>query len=216
MPWLHSSLTPSRVARSGWRDLAPKALLNYSAIVACIMLAQPLAVAQHLLPPIREPGAAIIWGIAGYTRWPTGDAAQPFGTPRPLHICLMGEDASTRALRDWAHEPTVRTHHLPTAGASPAAIAAQTRQLGCQLFYQSVPANHSKAAALSLGGGALRELASAGVLTIGRNSEFCSVGGMFCLNPDSSGFVANISAISRSPLRINPQVLQLGKKPKGQ
>jgi hypothetical protein len=49
------------------------------------------------------------------------------------------------------------------------------------------------------------------VLTIGFDEEFCSLGGMFCLD-NSSGKLqirANLDSISRSGMRINPQLLRL-------
>lgn len=199
-------------------NLGLKTLFSSSGFWAILALTLPLpyAWAQAPLPTHTEPGAAIIRGIANYTRWPTGNPVQPFGTPHPLHICLMGHDATTHALEQTINDPSIRTHTLPGLDATPAYISANIRAMGCHMLYQALPSSESTAATLPYTSGVLREIAGSSVLTLGRYPDFCSVGGMFCLHSDSSGFVANISAISRSPLRINPQVLQLGKKPKGQ
>ncbi len=60
---------------------------------------------------------------------------------------------------------------------------------------------------------ALRGLAGRPVLSIGQGSEFCSDGGMFCLTPDPAGlrFEVNLDAVSRSGLRVHPQVLRLAR-----
>jgi hypothetical protein len=59
----------------------------------------------------------------------------------------------------------------------------------------------------------IKNISNAPVLSIGEDRAFCSLGGMFCLNarPEagSAGFAVNLDSISRSKLRINPQVLRL-------
>jgi len=53
------------------------------------------------------------------------------------------------------------------------------------------------------------------VLSIGEHQEFCSLGGMFCLDlndPKGVTFSTNLDAISRSKVRINPQVLRLAER----
>lgn len=65
---------------------------------------------------------------------------------------------------------------------------------------------------------ALRSLAGRPVLSIGQGSEFCSDGGLFCLTPDRAGlrFEVNLDAVSRSGLRVHPQVLRLARpRPQG-
>lgn len=60
---------------------------------------------------------------------------------------------------------------------------------------------------------ALRMLAGRPVLSIGPGSEFCSDGGLFCLSPGPAGlrFEVNLDAVSRSGLRVHPQVLRLAR-----
>ena len=52
------------------------------------------------------------------------------------------------------------------------------------------------------------------VLTIGHGEDFCSFGGMFCLQSTEAGerIQANLDSISRSGLRINPQLLRLTQR----
>lgn len=61
----------------------------------------------------------------------------------------------------------------------------------------------------------LLALAGRPVLTIGRGAEFCSDGGMFCLQALRGGtsFEVNLHALSLSGLRVHPQVLRLARPP---
>jgi hypothetical protein len=60
---------------------------------------------------------------------------------------------------------------------------------------------------------ALRDLAQRPVLTIGPGADFCSDGGMFCLESHVEGthFEVNLDAVARSGLRMHPQVLRLAR-----
>jgi hypothetical protein len=137
----------------------------------------------------------IFWGIVGYTRWPDAKEA--------LRICLSGDDRHSAMIRQSA----IRLGHGVTTLS-----ALEDTATTCDVVYVS-DTGTDEVGKLS------RLLAGAPVLSIGDGGQFCSMGGMFCLLPGSEGdgeklidrFAANLDAISRSTLRINPQVLRLSK-----
>ena len=54
------------------------------------------------------------------------------------------------------------------------------------------------------------------VLTVCERSPVCSVGGMICLDIEAdlrTQFEINLDSVARSTIRINPQVLRLGRRP---
>ncbi|MDR2924616.1 MAG: YfiR family protein [Azoarcus sp.] len=138
------------------------------------------------------------WGIVGYTHWPKGKES--------LRICLSVDDPHSTLIRQSARE--IKTDYSIVIRSMPENVPAS-----CDVLYVS-------------GSGAAdrfpRSLIGSPVLTIGDGGGFCSVGGMFCLLPSGgqagkniNSFAANLDAISRSPLRVNPQVLRLSKRNKG-
>src|SRR5262249_46150681 len=55
------------------------------------------------------------------------------------------------------------------------------------------------------------------VLMIGEGAEFCTDGGMFCLQPGGSAaaFAVNLDAVARSGLKVNPRVLRMARQTTG-
>jgi len=141
----------------------------------------------------------IFWGIVGYTRWPDAQG--------PLRICLSGDDPHSAIIRQSARSieigRSVVTRSMPTDAAT-----------ACDIVYVSGTDNDAP-------GELMRSLVSAPVLTIGDGGRFCRMGGMFCLLPGGKGretvdrFAVNQEAVSRSPLRVDPQVLRLSKRNRG-
>ncbi|HEY4065376.1 MAG TPA: YfiR family protein [Burkholderiaceae bacterium] len=146
----------------------------------------------------------ILAGIVHYTRWPE--------TPALLHVCVDTRDelasgAGARRLADA----------LATLGPAPVSIESRRLETGaaslsdCQALYVSdlAPAAWQRL---------LKELVNRPVLTIGYGEEFCSWGGQFCLERAAPGTTtdlrirANLDAISRSGLRVNPQLLRLTQR----
>ncbi|MCL1860778.1 MAG: YfiR family protein [Proteobacteria bacterium] len=140
--------------------------------------------------------ATVFWGIVAYTRWPDAKGV--------LRVCLSGDDRHLAMIRRSAIELKHRAITLFTPEKAASA---------CDIVYVS-GASADDVGKLS------RSLNGAPVLTIGDGGEFCNMGGMFCLLPDGGGggeksidgFAVNQEAISRSPLRVNPQVLRLSKR----
>ncbi|MDR2014034.1 MAG: YfiR family protein [Azoarcus sp.] len=138
---------------------------------------------------------SIFWGIVGYTRWPDTKGA--------LRICLSGDDQHSAMIRQSA----IKLGHR-VATLSEMENTATT----CDIVYVS-------GTGMDEVGELSRSLAGAPVLSIGDGGKFCSMGGMFCLlsGKEKNGhknidrFAVNLDAISRSTLRIDPQVLRLSK-----
>lgn len=152
--------------------------------------------AQHgQLPAEREPSAsAVVWGIISYTRWP-----QP---QEPLRLCVVGDAWGKDALQRSSdrlgpqRSATVRDD-----------ISAEDVSSDCDVVYVGRLAQERLIMLVA-------SVTGKPVLTIGEERDFCSFGGMFCLNDAAVGarFAANLDAISRSGLRINPQVLRLTRQ----
>ncbi len=135
-------------------------------------------------------------GIFGYTRWPTD--------PNPLRLCVAGESA---------HADRLVRQGLDTAGARPVTV----RRIG--------PETGVAAQCDALYVGTLDEAAwrrifanilGQPVLTVCERSPVCAVGGMICLDIDANArvtFEINLDSVARSTVRINPQVLRLGRRP---
>ena len=162
---------------------------------------QGSACAQSEASPLtvqRAPEvAAIVRGIVQYTRWASPSAS--------VRLC-MGD----------AIDPTVEaafTRAVTEQKDGAVAIAVSSRRLApgaapdvaeCHVLFLngSMPMQWRS---LLLG------VLDRPVLTIGFDEEFCSIGGMFCLD-NASGKLqirANLDSISRSGMRINPQLLRL-------
>jgi hypothetical protein len=144
--------------------------------------------------------AVLIAGIVSYTRWPT--------SPNPIRLCVMGHDELVEELKSGSALSGARpvtVHNVKPgidfkASCNVVSVTAIPPENARQLLFQIV---------------------SAPVVSIGEGPEFCSDGGMFCLHPDSGltnnsdrrPFSVNLDVISRSGLRVNPQVLLLAKPP---
>ncbi len=145
----------------------------------------------------RAPDVAyIVRGIVQYTRW------QP--VPVPIRLCVSDplDPATEIAFARAIHEIRDGTP----------AIALSNRRLSpgstADAFDCHVVLVNS--AAPVQWRGLLLGLLDRPVLTIGFDEEFCSLGGMFCLDAASGLLIrANLDSISRSGMRINPQLLRL-------
>lgn len=147
--------------------------------------------------PGHPNAAAVVAGILNFTQWPQG--------LRPIRVCVMGEGRAALALL------------VPGALGLPESSVAVRRSVvqprldeGCEVLYLG----QTRA---GLQTQLLAGLAEHPVLTIGEGAAFCSDGGMFCLESDDTPvrFGVNIDSISRSGLRVNPQVLWLARRSRG-
>lgn len=140
--------------------------------------------------------APVVAGILGYTRWPAEGGA--------LRLCTLGRSAGIDELLGPVDLGTPQRRVVVQAISGP----AQARS-GCDAIYVTADA--------ALAREAVRQVAGQPVLLLGEGADFCSDGGMFCLEPGTgtARFGANLDAIARSGLRVNPLVLRIarGAKP---
>lgn len=141
--------------------------------------------------------AAVVASILQYTRWPT--------EPQPLQACLSrgsAEAASLRAQLAGTHgQRQIVVQDIEVDDPPPA---------HCDLiFFDGWTFTAQRQT--------LRALSQRPVLSLGLGPEFCSDGGMFCLQPQASGtrFEVNLDAVARSGLRVHPQVLRLARPRQG-
>lgn len=146
-----------------------------------------------------RPLAALIIGIVSYTRWP-----QPMN---PIRICVLGRDELVAHLQAGAAITSQRPITVQ------AIKSGDDVKSNCDVAYvAALPAENARLL--------LRQTLVAAIVTIGEGAEFCSDGGMFCIEPGTGPatvngrlrFSANLDVISRSGLRINPQVLLLSRQ----
>ncbi|MDR2688349.1 MAG: YfiR family protein [Azoarcus sp.] len=142
----------------------------------------------------------MVWGIISYTHWPNEQG--------PLRLCLPEGNANAILIGQYAKEVDIgRPVVTIMAALDTDTVSAQT----CDVVYFADMSVQDA-------GRILRTLTGGYVLTLGDGQSFCSEGGMFCILPDhtddknSNGrFAANLDAISRSALRVNPRVLRLSR-----
>lgn len=140
---------------------------------------------------------SIVNGIIHYTRWPNLGGK--------LEVCLIGE-SDYFSLFDRLSAPIQEVVGVPATFVrikKPEEAVSQ-----CNLIYVGRWKEYDTRQLLST-------LAGQPILSIGEEREFCSMGGMFCLDLNDPGevhFSTNLDAISRSKVRVNPQVLRLAER----
>ncbi len=144
----------------------------------------------------EAPGVnAVVRGIISYTRWPVDK-------PR-LGLCIVGETrygASLHQPVDWF----VAEDRLELLETDPGQIPASD----CDVVYVGRLGDPEQLRAL------IARITGQPVLSIGEDEDFCSSGGMFCLERDGQAlrFAVNLDAITRSGLQVNPLVLRLTRQ----
>lgn len=136
---------------------------------------------------------AIVVGMLGYTHWP--------GAVRTLEICITRTAPQAASIAQQIEQsPSEWPMAVRTIEADVPIPAS------CDAVYFG---GWTVAAQLH----ALRKLAHKPVLTIGHGPDFCSNGGIFCMQSvdGQTRFEVNIDGVTRSGLRINAQVLRLAK-----
>lgn len=141
----------------------------------------------------------LIAGVLHYTRWPTALEV--------VRLCIDADDPDAEAIgRRFLARDAARPRVVPSLRR----LRAEPL-LDCQAVYFG-HANPKDLAPL------LMQLVKLPILTIGHGEDFCSYAGLFCLIETPAGgvrFGANLDAISRSGLHINPQLLRLTARDPG-
>jgi hypothetical protein len=150
-------------------------------------------------PAGSEPGRStvttVVAGIVSYTRWPA--------ETRSIRLCTLGQGRGVDELQ-------------ASADLGSAQLSVQVRAVSdtaldeCDAIYVGSLATD---AARRL----LRRTVGRPVLMIGEGQEFCTDGGMFCLQPGAPavGFAVNLDAVARSGLKVNPRVLRIARQTSG-
>jgi hypothetical protein len=143
-------------------------------------------------PAPRASVGAVVAGIVSYTRWP-GEAAS-------IRLCTVGRGPGV----DELLHTELGSMQRPVAVRALAAVGQARGE--CEAVYVAGVASGT-------GRDVMKLLAGQPVLLLGEGAEFCSDGGMFCLEPGASTvrFNANLDAIARSGLRVNPLVLRIAR-----
>jgi hypothetical protein len=164
-------------------------------VAVCALPGLSSAWAQTVAPPSAPPSTVVdvVAGIVSYTRWP-GDSSA-------IRLCTLGQGSSIDELLRAVDIGSAQRAVAVRAIAS----AAQARNY-CQAVYVS-------GIGAAAGRDLLQLLAGQPELLLGEGLEFCSDGGMFCLEPGARmvRFNANLDAIARSGLRVNPLVLRIAR-----
>jgi hypothetical protein len=142
--------------------------------------------------------SAIVLGIINYTRWP-----QPGPSIRTCFFGASDNFFSIRQLASLTQDAVGRQITFPALDKNVALVQQ------CDLVYVGALSEEETRALI-------KDTVGMPILTIGEGKEFCSWGGMFCIDTQaeagSAGFATNLDAISRSKLRVNPQVLRLSSR----
>ena len=138
--------------------------------------------------------AQTVFGILSYTRWP-----EPLSTVR---LCVLG--------------PTEFADELLKGGK-----LSGDRQVLVRRVFADEPKLIAECNAVYAGRVSdddwrklLARVASQPLLTISERKALCVIGGMFCLEvqDNSVAFEVNLDSVERSGVKVNPRVLQMGRR----
>jgi hypothetical protein len=179
--------------------------LSLLAFAAALLLSRGAFAQGPTVAPAPASGATAgssgitnaVAGILGYTRWP--------GESLPLRLCTLGRGVGVDELLRSAELGSPQRPVSVRASAT----AADASQSCHAIYVGGVDAAMWRAL--------LQSVIGRPVLLLGEGAAFCTDGGMFCLEPGSHSvkFNANLDAIARSGLRVNPLVLRIARNPSG-
>ncbi|SEB17165.1 protein of unknown function [Paraburkholderia sartisoli] len=184
------------LARVFWRQL-----LSFVSFCLIALLTSPDSHAQ--LAAQRATGqqaravevARIVTGIVGFTRWPTERTT--------IRLCIVTPARYADRLGEHVVDLQSRTIVTQRYAANDPRL-----ETGCDVVYIE-PIDEAAHEHL------FQRLAGLPVLSIGGSDDACAMGSLFCLTASASAsaisFAANLDAIVRSGLRINPKVLLLAR-----
>jgi hypothetical protein len=144
----------------------------------------------------RSTVATIVAGIVSYTRWP---AEMP-----SIRLCTLGQGRGVDDLLSSADLGSAQLS-VPVRAASDAGALDE-----CDAIYVGALTNDAARRVL-------QRTVGRPVLMIGEGAEFCTDGGMFCLQPGAPAvaFGVNLDAVARSGLKVNPRVLRMARQTTG-
>ena len=144
----------------------------------------------------RSTVATIVAGIVSYTRWPADR--------RSIRLCTLGQGRGVDELLSNADLGSAELD-VPVHAATDAAAPDE-----CDAIYVGTLASDVTRRLL-------QKTVGRPVLMIGEGAEFCTDGGMFCLQSGAAaaGFAVNLDAVARSGLKVNPRVLRIARQTTG-
>lgn len=186
----------SRVTRSRavWRILVRNSfLIALSRLILLLML--PLSLASVSAAPLTETDKSvrsIVSGIVSYTRWPSLSA--------PPRLCILTSSRYVDALSMSGGLP----YTAERVGNAQQAVAAK-----CDGIYFGTESPEQQ---LEL----INQYRNRPLLLISEHNPECAIGSAFCLiiEDDEVRFSVNLDALSRSGVRVNPDVLMLARNKK--
>lgn len=154
------------------------------------------AKATAAAPDGQATVTTVVAGIVSYTRWPTPTSS--------VRLCTVGRGPGVDELLAAADLGSAQQSVPVQAARGTHAPSA------CDVIYVGSVASGT---ARSL----LQSTVGRPVLMIGEGREFCTDGGMFCLQAGTAevGFAVNLDAVARSGLRVNPRVLRMARQTTG-
>ena len=204
---MYAAMAPMPDLRSPQRPLLALPLPGRGhAVVAAVLLwvfassavADDAAGAKAAATPDSQATVTtVVAGIVSYTRWPA--------ETRWIRLCTIGRGPGVDELLA-ATDLGSAQQSVPVRAARGATNALNE----CDVIYVG-------ALATSEARNLLQSTLGRPVLMIGEGQEFCTDGGMFCLQPAASpvGFAVNLDAVARSGLRVNPRVLRMARSSTG-
>ena len=173
-----------------------------TAFRGCVSLMALCAIAQcraQATEPVEPDVSFALKSIVHFTKWP--------GDRTVLRMCVAESDvrAAGQLERTFAASDgeDKRVLVVPLPALSPPTEAL----IDCQVVWFGAMSS-------SLYRPVLLSLAGRPVLTVGLGDDFCSFGGLFCLEAvaDSARLKANLDSIAGSGLHVNPQLLRLTQR----
>lgn len=150
--------------------------------------------------PAAKPGklgvSETLRGTLGYTRWPLETG--------PLRLCLIGRSAhGERLLKEGIPDLEQRSIVVQKVANPSDDIVAQ-----CDALYIGVLDDVTWRRIFT-------KILGHPILTVSERVSDCKGGSMVCLDIDENlnvQFEVNLDSVARSRVRINPQVLKLGRR----
>lgn len=138
---------------------------------------------------------AIVSGIISYTRWPTGLSTPP-------RLCIFSSSRYVSVLSSGDIGPA--SYQAVVVDSEQEALSA-----GCNAIYFG---NESPEEQQEI----IQHYQPRALLSIAEQNPQCIVGSAFCLaiNSERVKFSVNLDALSRSGVRVNPDVLMLARNKK--
>lgn len=179
-----------------WRGTLAGTLLGLALLAVCARPAGAQAAPAAALTQAEARSAsvaAVVLGILSYARWP--------GMSTDLRLCVLAPTQYADALLGQPHVSVGRK-------VIPQRYMVDSPDLAhaCDAIYTGVLTSEEKRVLYG-------RLNGQSVLSISEDDPECTVGPMFCLDVSDAqvAFQVNLDSVARSGVRINPNVLKLGR-----